>query len=157
MQKATLVYLIYQPDQEPPRVYLGKKNSKYVAGWLNTAGGKVDPGEDVSASAIRELKDEWGVEAYESTLRQIAVIRFLFPSAGEQDLECHVFLTTQWRGEPRGTREIETPQLFSVSALPLDQLPPADRLWLPNALRGQFVNMSIELNEDFTPIRVLEE
>lgn len=158
MRQATLVYLVrFVGKETPPEVYLGKKKSKYVAGWLNTAGGKVGPQETVKGCAVRELDEEWNIAVNEEDLRSIACIRFLFPSSPDQDLECHVFTVASWRGVPEGTEELGTPELFSVTALPLDRLPPADRFWLPRALNGQFVEMSIELNADFTPIRVLEE
>lgn len=157
MTQVTLVYLVRMEGGIPTHVYLGEKKSKYVAGYLNTAGGKVDPGEAIDASAAREILGEWKVRVLPEHLRLIAQIHFLFPSRPQQNLECHVFCTDRWEGEPQETREMKKPDLFPVTALPLDRLPPGDRHWLPKIFGGQFVEMSLELNEDFTPIRVVSE
>lgn len=156
MRQATLTYLVKMDRGRPSAIYLGEKKSQYVAGWLNTAGGKVDPGEDVRSSAAREMLQEWHVVVYPATLRCVAVVHFCFPEMPGKDLACHVFFAESWAGKPRGSEEIGEPDLFLVATLPWDRLPPADREWLPQVLDGQFVQTRIELNEDFTPRTVIE-
>lgn len=156
MRQATLVYLVTMSRGVPFAVYLGEKKSRYVAGWLNTAGGKVDPGEDIRSSGAREMLQEWNVTVDPVNLRSVALLHFCFPATPEKDLECHVFFAESWVGDPQGSEEIGDPGLFPAATLPWDRLPPADREWLPQVLDGQFVQMRIELNEDFTPRTVTE-
>lgn len=43
-----------------------KKKPDYLVGYLNLPGGKLNPGEDPIAGAIRELKEETGLDDIES-------------------------------------------------------------------------------------------
>lgn len=70
-------------------------------------GGKLEPGETFQQAAIRELKEEQGLEIDESSLEEIGT--FQAPAAGheEKQLEMKVFLLNSYTGNPFPQSEIE--------------------------------------------------
>lgn len=75
-----------------------RANTGYADGLVNAPGGKLEDGEDVRAAAIREAREEIGVEVDPAHARCVAVIHHRAP-----DGEARVgffFATSIWRGEP---------------------------------------------------------
>lgn len=108
-------------------VLLGEKKRGFGAGFYNGFGGKVEKGESVTEGALRELREEAGIEATDATKR--AVITFVYddqPGA----MEVHVYHASQFTGEPVETDEMR-PQWFDANALPFDEMWPDDAHWYP--------------------------
>src|SRR5215831_9718169 len=86
------------------RLLLGKRAVRRTAypGVWDLPGGHVEAGETAEQALVRELREELGVTPRE--WREWAVLRA--PAMGDADagarmLRLHVFLVTQWEGEPR--------------------------------------------------------
>lgn len=91
------VHLILErPDGQ---VLLAERaNTGYADGLVNAPGGKLEDGEDVRAAAIREAREEIGVDVDPDQARCVAVVHHRAP-----DGEARVgffFATSTWRGEP---------------------------------------------------------
>lgn len=117
------------------------KKHGFGEGKWNGVGGKAQAGENPKQAAIRETQEEIQVEP--NNLEMVAILNFTFPHKPEWNQVCHVFLVTDWTGEPEETEEMR-PQWFRVSELPFAQMWSDDPLWLPRVLQGE------KLEADFT-------
>lgn len=59
----------------------------------------------------------------------------------------HVFLVTQWRGDPGVSAEM-WPSWFGADEIPFDCMWPDSIHWLPHILAGERIRAEITLNED---------
>ena len=66
-------------------VLLGMKKRGFGEGRWNGFGGKVEVGESIVGGAVREVREECGLEVREQDLRQIGDMDFEF--VGEQQVE----------------------------------------------------------------------
>lgn len=111
---------------------LGMKKRGFGAGRWNGFGGKVQAGESIDSAAIRETKEECGLELL--ALEAVGMHAFEFEHARGDILEVHVFRGVSWQGEPIETEEMR-PQWFSVEAIPYTAMWPDDAYWLPLFLK----------------------
>jgi 8-oxo-dGTP diphosphatase len=116
------------------RVLLIHKRRGHGAGRINGPGGKLEAGETPCECAVRETLEETGITPIDPRL--MAVMRFV--ELDGDDWLGHVFLATEYVGEPRTTPEA-MPEWFALDALPFDRMWPDDRLWLPRVLAGEAV------------------
>lgn len=156
-REATLCYLLRPSEQLDEEVCLGVKKPRkdgYVSNWLNAPGGHVKSteGESRQRAAVREVDEEWEVIVREDDLEQIAQVCFLFPGGEHADLDCYIYATRRWQGEPHETDEMGWPEWYLVKQLPFHRMPPADRLWLPRALRGERWRFVFQLDRDSRPL-----
>jgi 8-oxo-dGTP diphosphatase len=84
------------------RLLLGKRSAHRTAypGVWDLPGGHVEVGETAEQALVRELREELGVTPRQ--WREWAVLRA--PAMGDERarlLRVHLFLVTQWEGEPR--------------------------------------------------------
>lgn len=122
------------------QILLGYKKRGFGAGRWNGFGGKVNPGEDISSAAARELTEECGVSA--SLFKQRGILHFLFQDK-DYDIEVHLFEVNEIQGEPVETEEMR-PQWFYKNEIPFDKMWPDDRFWFPyffedKNFEGEFV------------------
>ena len=143
------------------RVLLGHKKRGFGVGKYNGFGGKVEAGETLVGSAVRELHEESGLLCAEADMRHIAVLLLETVAPGadtEKLLEIHLFVCTRWSGEieelapppppggPRrctesgsaddgGNRSDEMrPSWFEPADLPLDHMWEETRIWMATVL-----------------------
>jgi 8-oxo-dGTP diphosphatase / 2-hydroxy-dATP diphosphatase len=114
-------------------VLLGMKKRGFGAGRWNGFGGKVQEGESIEAAAIRETKEEAGIEV--KNMQEVGVLDFEF-EGNKEILEVHVFTTGQYEGEPVETEEMR-PQWFTFREVPYTEMWPDDKFWLPECLNGK--------------------
>src|SRR5205809_789929 len=82
-------------------VLLIRKKRGLGAGKINAPGGKIEPGEEARAAAIRETIEEVGVRPIHPEKRG----ELFFEFADGLRLHCIVFLTSEFEGEPIETEE----------------------------------------------------
>jgi len=145
MREATLCFLTR--GNPPQEVLLGLKRIGFGAGKYTGFGGKVKAGETITRAAIRELEEETGIKADEKNLQQMGHLTFLFPARPAWSQEVHVFLVTQWDGEPRESEEMR-PVWFATHNMPYDHMWPDSPHWLPYILDGERIRATFAYGED---------
>lgn len=125
-----------------------KKRGFGVNRW-NGIGGKVDREELIEDAVRREIQEEIGVAAF--TFHQIGTLNFYFPHNPDWDQQVLVFIVTEWRGEPTESEEMK-PQWFekNMNAIPLKDMWPDDKYWLPLILEGKKVEGEFLFGENDT-------
>jgi len=127
------------------RVLLGFKKRGFGQGRWNGFGGKIEAGETPPDAAIRELREECGLEAAYCEPR--GVLRFTHACDGAEH-EVYVYAVRNWRGEPRETAEMHA-CWFRQTDVPYGLMLPDSRYWLPLVLQGQSVEGEFRyLDED---------
>ena len=114
-------------------ILLGKKKRGFGAGYFNGFGGHVEVGETVEDAAYREVREETNIEP--RNLQKRGVLNFSFKHMPEE-LEVHVFSTSEFEGEPEETDEMQ-PQWFTRNEIPFGQMWQDDQYWLPILLEGK--------------------
>lgn len=117
----------------PPRILLGMKKRGFGQGRWNGFGGKIEIGETIEQAAQRETFEEAGIKV--SNMERIGILRFIFPH-DEKEMETHIFRATEFEGEPTETEEMK-PKWFNTADIPLDDMWPDDRYWMPLFLNGK--------------------
>jgi 8-oxo-dGTP diphosphatase len=141
----TLCFLIRENlDTE---VLFGFKKVRFGAGKYTGFGGEVEPGETITAAAIRELEEESGVKVAEEDLLRVEHLTFLFPAKPSWSQVVHVFLTTTWKGSPVESEEM-TPVWFSVNEIPYEHMWQDAAHWLPRILAGEQIWARFTFKED---------
>lgn len=115
------------------KILLAMKKRGHGAGFWNGYGGKLQEGETIEESLIREIQEEAGVLALLNEKR--GVLNFEFKD-GAENIETHVYEVLDFEGEPSESEEM-TPRWFHVSEIPFDEMWPSDRHWLPLFLEGK--------------------
>ncbi|MFM2357801.1 MAG: hypothetical protein RJA61_538 [Candidatus Parcubacteria bacterium] len=138
LKDATLCLLVKNGE-----VCLPIKKHKIGAGCRMGYGGGIEEGETPTTGALRELREECGVEALESNLQKIALCHFRNQTLQGEIFVCtvHVFLVSKWVGTPSETDEMGKPQWFPIESLPLEKLMLADPYWLPQVLKGEKIEV----------------
>ncbi|MDO8624651.1 MAG: 8-oxo-dGTP diphosphatase [Candidatus Diapherotrites archaeon] len=144
MKDKTLVYLM---DPTNRRVLLGLKKRGFGAGKWNGFGGKVEPNESVITAAVRELKEECGVDVRDSDLIEVGVFDFVTAKHSELSTRVHTFVVLKWTGAPVESEEM-APQWFSFDQLPLQSMWSSDGLWLPLMLFGERLSGTMVFGPD---------
>ena len=131
---ATLLFPVWEGY-----VALARKKAKIGAGCWNGYGGDIEDDEDVTAASVRECFEESGLRINTRYLEKIALIDFHNQKRDETFFTCrvHVFRAREWYGQPCETEKMGPPEWFRISRLPLNEMMPADREWLPRALAGE--------------------
>ena len=128
MSQASLCFIM-QGD----RVLLIRKKRGVGAGKINGPGGKVEPGESMLESAVRETREEIGVTPRELELRG----ELFFDFVGSRVVHCGVFLARDFDGEPIETDEA-IPIWHSTAKMPFDEMWEDDRVWFPLLQAGKY-------------------
>ncbi len=148
MKNVTLLFLIKPNTRE---ICLAMKKRGFGEGKFNGAGGKIEPGETVTAATVREAHEEIGVVVQEKDLQEAAEINFSFEHKPDWDIYCNAYTTHIWEGEPTESDEM-APQWFSFDAIPYAQMWIDDEYWLPLVLSGKVLTASFHFNEDGTQV-----
>lgn len=130
-------------------IFLANKKRGFGTGFLNGYGGKQQP-EDLTIehTAVREMKEEGGIDVFIEDLEKVAIINFFEEET--EIFECHIFFCRKWRGEFQETEEMGAPQPYGISNPPYDQMWDADRVWLPLVCSGQKINAVSKYNKGMT-------
>lgn len=118
---ATLLFIVAGQS-----MLLIQKKRGHGAGKINGPGGKVEPGETPLACAVRETREEIGVDV--DTATPLAELRF-WDLDGSR-MHGIAFKTSAWRGTPGESPEAE-PFWCAAADLPYHAMWEDDVLWLP--------------------------
>ncbi len=131
---ATLCFLV-----KDDKVLLALKTEKIGKGCWNGYGGGIEARETPEESVLRELQEEAKVKALPENLEKVATILFHNTVSNGTVSMCkvHVYLVHQWQGEPQATETMIKPTWYEKENLPLEEMMPADRHWLPIILGGR--------------------
>ncbi|HSG88161.1 MAG TPA: 8-oxo-dGTP diphosphatase [Pseudomonadales bacterium] len=125
--RATLLFVV-----RGERILLIHKLRGHGAGRINGPGGKLDPGETPRACALRETREELGIEV--RAARFAGELRFQETDGSR--IHGFVFRAGAYRGSPTATAEA-IPHWCDVDAIPYERMWNDDRMWLPWLLRGR--------------------
>ncbi|WP_255771161.1 8-oxo-dGTP diphosphatase [Pseudarthrobacter sulfonivorans] len=134
------------------QVLLGTKKTGFGLGKIVGLGGHVEPGESDAEAACREVQEEAGVVVLEADLRDAGVVAFHFPARPEWNMRTRLFVAERWDGEPSESTEIR-PEWFDVGSLPVERMWQDAEHWLPRALGGSLLRLTVVLNDDNETVR----
>lgn len=140
MQHATLCY-VFDGDE----VLLIRQRRGIGEGKINGPGGKVEGNETPEDCAIREVREEVGIEIPEDAIEKRGELRFTFGDDPFQHV--HVFATTEYKGEPETTDEA-VPEWVHIDDMPYDQMWPDDEYWMPLLFDGETFKGEFLFDED---------
>ena len=143
----TLCFLLRDAPGGGTEVLLGLKRTGFGTGKIVGIGGHVEAGESDAEAVCREVREEAGVVVLEEDLANAGVVEFIFPARPEWNMNCRLFTTRRWEGEPAESQEI-IPEWFDAASLPVDRMWQDADHWLPIVLEGGTVNTVVTLNAD---------
>lgn len=144
MKRATICFLV---GEDPRRVLLGLKKRGFGKGKYNGFGGKIANGEDVRDAAVREVREECGLEVVSADLVPAGRLVFFFPFRPEFDHDVSVFRVGRWRGTLCESDEMR-PKWFPIEEIPYDRMWQDDGHWLPLVLTGASVQAEFTFASD---------
>ena len=126
---------------------LGFKKTGFGKNYLLGVGGKVESGETIEDTARREVHEE--IHVILSDLHKVGVFNFYFPHIEDEswNQQIHVFIATQWEGEPQESEEIR-PEWFEQKNIPYEKMWDDAHYWLPQILTGQSIEGNFVFNEE---------
>ncbi len=125
MIEAVIVHII-----RDGKILLHYKKRGHGKGKWNGVGGKIEAGESPEQCAIREAKEEMGIDVKD--LEKIGEIEF-YNVYGE-DWLVHIF-RGRIEGNPIESEE-SYPRWFSLDSIPYNDMWEDDRYWLPLVING---------------------
>jgi 8-oxo-dGTP diphosphatase / 2-hydroxy-dATP diphosphatase len=129
MKTVFTVVVVQVGDQ----VLLGYKKTNIGKGFWNGFGGRVEPNETEEEGALRELREETGLEGQQIERSGVIAVDWRDTS----DLfELHFYRVTQVSGTAGETREMR-PRWTPVNKIPYEHMWEADRVWMPLLLAGK--------------------
>lgn len=132
------------------KILLAKKKRGFGEGLYNGVGGKLKKGESVLDAMIRETQEEIGVTP--TTYEKYGINEFLeFVNDEETNLVFHLFIATEWEGEPTESEEM-VPEWFDIDSIPYDKMFKDDRYWLPLVLEGKKVRGKFEFDKEWNSL-----
>lgn len=128
-------------------VLLGEKLTGLGIGKIVGPGGKAEPGENPRDTAVREIREEVGLEVAAGDLQSIAVISYPFVNRPALSQRSFVFSTTVFDGQLRASSELAA-RWWPLDQIPYERMWADARLWLPRALEGHFIEETFVIGED---------
>lgn len=135
---ATLMFII-----RDGKVLLIEKLTGIGQGKVNGPGGKIDPGETALQAVVRECQEELHITPKDP----VKVGELHFAMSDIPDIHCHVFIASDFEGEPTPTREAN-PMWTPVDEVPYAKMWADDRHWLPQVLEGDIFNGRFKFEEE---------
>ncbi len=115
-------------------VLLIHKKRGLGAGKINGPGGRIEEGETAVQAAVRETREEVGMETQRPV--EHATLHFAFRDG--YSLTVYVFVSERFAGAPQETDEA-IPFWAPLNAIPYGRMWADDEHWLPVVLAGKYV------------------
>ncbi len=125
--KTVLVSAVALIDADGRVLLAQRPEGKSLAGLWEFPGGKVEPGETPEAALIRELREELGIDTWQSCL---APLTFASHTYETFHLLMPLFACRRWQGTPHGA-EGQNLAWVRPNALRDYPMPPADLPLIP--------------------------
>lgn len=125
---ATLCFII-QDDN----ILLINKKRGFGKGKLNGPGGKVKQTETIVNAAIRETKEETGIQPINPQKK--AILDFYFGNTSKPTWKVHVFTTRKYIGKLMETEEAKG-EWVKIEKIPYNLMWEDDKFWLPKVISG---------------------
>jgi len=140
MKIANICYIVNKKG----KVLLQHKSRGFGKGKWNGPGGKVEPNETIEESVKREVLEETGLRIKDMEKR--AVLEYLFKNNESWNMECHIFVCSDYEGkeEDKGEGELKW---FEKDGLPLQEMWDDDKFWLKDVLDGSKRRMRFLFDE----------
>jgi len=139
MKNYTLIFLVKKDENKITEICLAmKKRGLGVDKW-NGAGGKPNEGESFEECAIRETKEEIGVDII--SMHQISEMYFKTEDSSDWTERVKAYICEKWEGDVSESEEMK-PKWFKVSDIPYSNMWPEAKTWLPKALEGKLQECS---------------
>lgn len=145
MNEVTLCFPLRR--ERPQAVLLGMKKDGFGAGKYVGFGGKIEPGETIAEAAGRALWEEAGLRVPLDSLHTAGRLALLFPVRPDWDHLVHVFMATNWQGQPRESAEI-TPVWFPIDRIPYRRMWDDASHWLHRILNGEKIEARFVYDDD---------
>jgi len=116
---------------------LRRANTGWADGYYTVPAGHLEPGEPLTSAAIRETKEEVGVDISPHNLKLVHVMHRSDKEDDQERLDFY-FLTTEWVGEPyiAETEKADSLDWFAADTLPEQTL---------ENVRNTIISYSLEL------------
>ena len=123
---ASHLFLIRDTDDGRTEVLLQKRGKTWKEGWWDaSASGHVDEGECMTASIIREAKEEICVTVKKEDFTYTLCIHACYAKSGGDTYHEGFFFAKVWQGEPQvgEAEKIAEIKWFDINDLPEQMLP----------------------------------
>lgn len=128
------------------KILMGQKKRGFGMGKVHGVGGKVEEDESVEQAAVRETFEEIGITVTKMEHMADIVFDNLYYRGEPESHMMHVFVGTEWTGEPTETDEIK-PEWLEISDLPYERMWGDNEYWLPRVLSGEKVEARFNYND----------
>ena len=129
------------------KVFLAVRTRKKGAGYLNGYGGGVHYRENLLDALEREIRVETGgVVIDKNSAVKVAIGEFTNHYLGKPKQVCtvHVYIVSNWIGDPISTGEMDAPEMWHLEMLPVRRMFPSDSYWVPMVLSGKCLRVWAE-------------
>ncbi|MCW4466953.1 NUDIX domain-containing protein [Glutamicibacter sp. MNS18] len=150
-----VLMLVLRDAGHGTEVLLGLKLTGFGAGNMVAPGGKVEPGEQPVAAAIRELREETGLKADPRTVDFRATVLFRFPANPRSDMDCQVFTAHGFSGQLVPSRELDA-RWYPVHRMPVEQMWQDAASWLPRIIAGEQFTATVTMADDNQGVRGID-
>ncbi len=150
LPEVCVVYLI-RAGLSGPEVLLGRKLTGLGLGKVVAPGGKLEPGESPKDAAVREVREEVGLNISAESLELVGELTYPFPSTPEWSQKSWAFRATGKFGEPAQSEELAA-SWIPVAEVPLQDMWDDAKYWLPGALEGFPAVFTFEFGSDLSTV-----
>jgi 8-oxo-dGTP diphosphatase len=150
LPQVCVVYLL-RPGTNGHEVLLGRKLTGLGMGKVVAPGGKLEPGETPGEAAVREVREEVGLDVAPQDLELVGELTYPFPTKPSWSQKSWAFRALGDFGEPVPSDEL------AAGWIPIADIPVYDmwddaRYWLPTALTGALVQATFEFGDDLSTV-----